>query len=449
MVVKWVLWAVCTPNNIAIKKKIRMHQGKTQVYQWFCVNIFSDSHTIPSDLDIFLDIFPIWGFHGSFSSTLTHKNFSFVTLVNGLLLTEISRSLSSPSDPLKSIKLDCIQPLSHLSLSFSSWSSSLSLMDYYGCWPHKYDCDFVLDWCYGDWHLIGKCGGPSYFSTQACWASRCYWFPEKPASSPTWSLFTGGAAICVYDESRGLLTAAAGAAHVAGIAENGPTRPSTLNPTRCQNWALAIHHPNDRLAGHNPIQVIVDHIPDLLWYQSEDILCDWLTDFHSAHQTSRVVVSSAKHTPDNMGSDADAGKDTVKLKKNLGLHNGVAIIVGIIIGSGIFVSPKGVLQEVGSVGGALTIWTLCGLISLIGAMCYAELGTAIPKSGADYAYIFEAFGPLPAFLFLWVALLVIIPTGNAITALTFAYYILQPFFPDCDPPDSAVRILAALAICEY
>ena len=139
----------------------------------------------------------------------------------------------------------------------------------------------------------------------------------------------------------------------------------------------------------------------------------------------------------------------VKLKKNLGLHNGVAIIVGVIIGSGIFVSPKGVLQEVGSVGGCLMIWTLCGVISLVGAMCYAELGTSIMKSGGDYAYINAAFGPLPAFLYLWVALMIIMPTGNAITALTFAHYILQPVFPDCEPPDAAIRLLAALAIGKY
>jgi amino acid transporter len=81
-------------------------------------------------------------------------------------------------------------------------------------------------------------------------------------------------------------------------------------------------------------------------------------------------------------------------------------------------------------------------------MCYAELGTAIPKSGADYAYIKEAFGPLPAFLYLWVALVVIMPTGNAVTALTFSYYVLQPGFPNCDPPRKDASLLAALAICE-
>ena len=73
----------------------------------------------------------------------------------------------------------------------------------------------------------------------------------------------------------------------------------------------------------------------------------------------------------------------------------------------------------------------------------------IPKSGGDYAYIHEAFGPLAAFLYLWVALVIIMPTGNTVIALTFANYILQPVYQDCEePPDILVRLIAALVICE-
>ena len=77
------------------------------------------------------------------------------------------------------------------------------------------------------------------------------------------------------------------------------------------------------------------------------------------------------------------------------------------------------------------------------------IGTMIPKSGGDYAYIGEAFGPLPAFLYLWMAMLVIMPAGNAIIALTFANYILQPFYPECDAPPEAIKLIAACVICKY
>ena len=98
---------------------------------------------------------------------------------------------------------------------------------------------------------------------------------------------------------------------------------------------------------------------------------------------------------------SDQDQEDGKLKKELGLMEGVAIIIGIIIGSGIFISPKGVIQEAGSVGVSLIVWVVCGMLSMLGALCYAELGTSIPESGSDYAYIGKAFGGFPSFLYLW------------------------------------------------
>lgn len=145
----------------------------------------------------------------------------------------------------------------------------------------------------------------------------------------------------------------------------------------------------------------------------------------------------------------DTPKDKIVLERKITLFNGVALIVGTIIGSGIFVSPTGVFQSTQSVGVSLLVWILSGLLSTLGALCYAELGCSITRSGGDYAYIFAAFGPLAGFLRLWVALLIIRPTTQAIVAITFAQYAAKPFFLDCEPPHDAVRLLAALCLCKF
>jgi L-type amino acid transporter 5 len=158
--------------------------------------------------------------------------------------------------------------------------------------------------------------------------------------------------------------------------------------------------------------------------------------------TTEDMLLSPAETP-----QVEVLEEKVKMKKQLGLLEGVAIILGIIFGSGIFISPKGIIQQVSSVGFSLVIWVMCGLLSMIGALCYAELGTTIPKSGGDYAYIYEAYGPLPSFLYLWAANLIFVPTTNAIMGMTFAEYVIQPFFYQCDLPLEGAKFVAAATIC--
>lgn len=142
--------------------------------------------------------------------------------------------------------------------------------------------------------------------------------------------------------------------------------------------------------------------------------------------------------------DLAAEGGVLTLKKQISLFQGVAIIVGIIIGSGIFVSPVGILQNVRSVGMSFILWIVCGIYNALGAVCYAELGTMIPQSGGEYVYIRRAFGDLASFVCLWIDFLLICPVGIAAMGLMFAVYLLKPIYPDCEVPDEPQRLLAAL-----
>jgi amino acid transporter len=86
------------------------------------------------------------------------------------------------------------------------------------------------------------------------------------------------------------------------------------------------------------------------------------------------------------------------------------------------------------------------VLSIFGAFAYAELGCMIPKAGGEYEYLMAAFGSLPGFLFIWTFLIIIIPASFALSAFIFADYVLQPFYPTCDPPIEARLLLAATSI---
>ncbi|KAH9507791.1 Large neutral amino acids transporter small subunit 1 [Bulinus truncatus] len=134
--------------------------------------------------------------------------------------------------------------------------------------------------------------------------------------------------------------------------------------------------------------------------------------------------------------------DKVQLKKQITLFQGVAIIVGIIIGSGIFVSPVGILMHSKSIGLSMIMWAICGVYNTLCALCYAELGASMPQSGGEYIYIKRAFGDYLSFVCLWINFVLICPVGIAALSLIASLYILQPIFQDCPVPHLAERFIA-------
>ncbi|KAM4743556.1 b(0,+)-type amino acid transporter 1 [Anableps anableps] len=164
-------------------------------------------------------------------------------------------------------------------------------------------------------------------------------------------------------------------------------------------------------------------------------------------ETDSISKTSQNGPADKIGhSEEKQPEKATILQKDIGLLSGISLIVGTMIGSGIFISPKSVLLYSGAVGPCLLIWTACGVLATMGALCYAELGTMITKSGAEYSYLMEAFGSLVAYLYSWTSVIVLKPSSFAIITLSFAEYTSAPFYPDCTPPLVVVKCLSAAAI---
>jgi len=108
--------------------------------------------------------------------------------------------------------------------------------------------------------------------------------------------------------------------------------------------------------------------------------------------------------------------------RRLGIWDGAAIVIGGVIGGGIFRTPATVAERTASGLPVLALWAIGGLLTLAGVLCYGELGARRPQAGGIYIYLREAFGPLPAFLFGWTMALINYPGSVAAVATTFADY---------------------------
>lgn len=131
-------------------------------------------------------------------------------------------------------------------------------------------------------------------------------------------------------------------------------------------------------------------------------------------------------------------------KRELGLFDSTCIIVGIIIGAGIYGSSPVIAGQVPSVGWLFVVWILGGLFSLLGALCYAELATAFPREGGDYLYLTRAYGRPLGFLFAWSELWVVRPGSIGAMAYVFADYANQ-IWPRAEG-DASSRVRLAYAI---
>lgn len=117
----------------------------------------------------------------------------------------------------------------------------------------------------------------------------------------------------------------------------------------------------------------------------------------------------------------------VQYARRLGLFSGIMMVIGGIIGAGIFRNPAEVARRVVSTQLTLSVWILGGVIALIGAFCYGELGNRNPRAGGGYVYLRDAFGEMPAFLYAWSLLLIIATGAIAGVAVTFADYTINLF----------------------
>ena len=136
---------------------------------------------------------------------------------------------------------------------------------------------------------------------------------------------------------------------------------------------------------------------------------------------------TALGAPSNPALDPSNALNGASLEKNKSLTylNGLSLVVGLIIGSGIFSSPSQVNKNAGSPGASLLVWVVAGILAWTGAASYAELGGAIPLNGGAQVYLAKIFGEWAGFLFTWCAVCVLKPGSAAIIAIIFGEYVVR------------------------
>lgn len=146
------------------------------------------------------------------------------------------------------------------------------------------------------------------------------------------------------------------------------------------------------------------------------------------------------NTPASPPPRADADADAA-LVRGIGLWGATALVIGSVIGSGIFLTTGSMIETLPSASLVLAAWTAGGLLAMAGGLTYGEMGSMFPRSGGLYVFLSEAYGPVSGFLFGWACLLVILTGSVAAVAVGFAEY-----FSYFVPALGTDRVLLALTM---
>src|SRR5258705_7740574 len=122
-------------------------------------------------------------------------------------------------------------------------------------------------------------------------------------------------------------------------------------------------------------------------------------------------------------NDSCMSGEGIPLRRQLGRASLTALVVGEVIGVGIFLTPAGMARTLGSPFWLLVVWLIVGPMALIGALCYGELAARLPEAGGGYVYLRRAYGPVVAFLYGWKCMLVMDPGITAVLAVGLASYV--------------------------
>jgi amino acid transporter len=147
----------------------------------------------------------------------------------------------------------------------------------------------------------------------------------------------------------------------------------------------------------------------------------------AAEDTNLVSSSEEKTSKKSYTEEPKTGVEVKEeeggLKRHVTLSHAVAIMVGSIIGSGIFITPQMVFVGAGSVGAALLLWVATGAYIFLLAWCYMELGTRMPASGGEYVFNYDICGPMQGFLAFWVSFVIFVPATCGAVGQTAGVYL--------------------------